>query len=170
VALRDALLDHAIVNTFIGEMAPRRARAARLLGQLVTAALWAEKLNRKVWLPISAAITVLGGVIVAAGGDTRIVAFVGAGIIFFGFNLWVPMTYARSAESFPTRARTTGFALVDGVGHLRGGIGVLGIAPLIPKMSVFGACMLVSSFLVVAAVIGMFDVETRNKRFEDISP
>src|SRR4051812_17032929 len=147
-------------------MAPRRARAARLLGQLVTAALWAEKLNRKVWLPISAGITVLGGVIVAAGGDTRIVAFVGAGIIFFGFNLWVPMTYARSAESFPTRARMTGFALVDGVGHLGGGIGVLGIAPLIPKMSVFGACMLVSSFLVVAAVIGMFDVETRKKRFE----
>jgi MFS family permease len=136
----------------------------------IAAALWAEKLNRKVWLPISAAITVLGGVIVAAGGDMRIVAFVGAGIIFFGFNLWVPMTYARSAESFPTRARTTGFALVDGVGHLGGGIGVLAIAPLIPKMSVFGAFMLVSSFLVVAAVIGMFGVETRNKRFEDISP
>jgi MFS transporter, putative metabolite:H+ symporter len=136
----------------------------------VAAALWAEKLDRKVWLPISAAITVLGSVIVAAAGDTRVIAFAGAAIIFFGFNLWVPMTYARSAESFPTRARTTGFALVDGVGHLGGGIGVLVIAPLIPKMSVFGAFMLVSSFLVVAAVIGMFGVETRNKRFEEISP
>ena len=73
-------------------------------------------------------------------------------------------------KSFPTRARTTGFALVDGVGHLGGGIGVLVIAPLIPKMSVFGAFMLVSGFLVVAAVIGMFGVETRNKRFEEISP
>jgi putative MFS transporter len=136
----------------------------------VVAALWAEKLNRKVWLPISAAITVLGGVVVAAGGDTRVVAFLGSAIIFFGFNLWVPMTYARSAENFPTRARTTGFALVDGVGHLGGGIGVLVIAPLIPKMSVLGAFMLVSSFLVVAAIIGMFGVETRNKRFEEVSP
>jgi hypothetical protein len=90
--------------------------------------------------------------------------------IFFGFNLWVPMTYARSAESFPSRARTTGFALVDGVAHLGGGIRVLVIAPLIPKMSVFGAFMLVSSFLVAAAVLGMFGVETRNKRFEEISP
>jgi MFS transporter, putative metabolite:H+ symporter len=122
------------------------------------------------WLPISAAITVLGGVIVAGAGDTRIIAFTGAAIIFFGFNLWVPMTYARSAESFPTRARTTGFALVDGVGQLGGGIGVLVIAPLIPKMSVFGAFILVGGFLVVAAVIGMFGVETRNKRFEEISP
>ena len=136
----------------------------------IAAALWAEKLDRKVWLPISAAITVLGGILVAAGGDTRIIAFLGAGIIFFGFNLWVPMTYARSAESFPTRARTTGFALVVGVGHLGGGIGVLVIAPLIPKMSVLGAFMLVSAFLVVAAIIGMFGVETRNQRFEDVSP
>src|SRR3954454_17111225 len=136
----------------------------------IAAALWAEKLPRKMWLPISAAITVLGGVIVAAAGDTRVIAFVGAAIIFFGFNLWVPMTYARSAESFPTRARTTGFALVDGVGHLGGGIGVLVIAPLIPKMSVFGAFMLVSSFLVVAAIIGLFGVETRKKRFEEVSP
>jgi hypothetical protein len=78
--------------------------------------------------------------------------------------------YARSAENFPSRARTTGFALVDGVGHLGGGIGVLVIAPLIPKMSVFGAFMLVGGFLVVAAVIGMFGVETRNKRFEEVSP
>jgi hypothetical protein len=80
------------------------------LGCAVAAALWAERLSRKVWLPISAAITVLGGIVIAAGGDTRGIAFIGAAIVFFGFNLWVPMTYARSAESFPTRARTTGFA------------------------------------------------------------
>ena len=43
-------------------------------------------------------------------------------------------------------------------------------APLIPKMSVFGASMLVSAFLVVAAILGMFGVETRNRRFEDVSP
>ena len=34
----------------------------------------------------------------------------------------------------------------------------------------FGAFMLVSGFLVVAAVLGMFGIETRNKRFEEISP
>jgi MFS family permease len=136
----------------------------------VAAVLFAERLPRKVWLPISAAITVAGSIIVAAAGDTLGLAFVGAGIIFFGFNLWVPMTYARSAESFPTRARTTGFALVDGVGHLGGGIGVLLIAPAIPDMSILGALLLISSFLVVAAVLASFGVETRNRRFEDVSP
>ncbi len=136
----------------------------------VAAALWGERLDRKLWLPISAVITLAGGAIIAAGGDTRIIAFLGAMVVFFGFNLWVPMTYARSAENFPTRARTTGFALVDGVGHLGGGIGVLIIAPLVPKMSTLGALSLIGGFLVIAAVLGMFGVETRNKRFEDVSP
>jgi MFS transporter, putative metabolite:H+ symporter len=136
----------------------------------VAAVLFGERLPRKVWLPISAAITIAGSIIVAAAGDTLGLAMVGAGIIFFGFNLWVPMTYARSAESFPTRARTTGFALVDGVGHLGGGIGVLLIAPAIPDMSILGALLLISAFLVVAAVLASFGVETRNRRFEEVSP
>jgi MFS family permease len=140
------------------------------LGCAVAAVLWGERLNRKVWLPISAAITVIGCLIIAGAGDTLWVAFAGSAVIFFGFNLWVPMTYARSAEVFPTRARTTGFALVDGVGHLGGGIGVLLIAPAIPDMSILGALLLISGFLVVAAIIGSFGIETRNRRFEEISP
>jgi putative MFS transporter len=136
----------------------------------VAAVLFSERLDRKLWLPISAAITLVGCVIIAAAGDTLGIAFIGAAVIFFGFNLWVPMTYARSAESFPTRARTTGFALVDGVGHLGGGVGVLLIAPAIPDLSILGALLLISGFLVVAAVLARFGVETRNRRFEDVSP
>jgi MFS family permease len=136
----------------------------------VVAVLWSERLNRKVWLPISAVVTLLGCLIIAAAGDTLGIAFIGSAIIFFGFNLWVPMTYARSAESFPTRARTTGFALVDGVGHLGGGIGVLLIAPAVPHLSILGSLLLITAGLVVAAIVGSFGIETRNRRFEDVSP
>ena len=98
------------------------------------------------------------------------VAFIGSAIVFFGFNIWVPMTYTLSTESFPTRARSTGFGLVDGVGHLGGGIGVLVIAPLIPHMSVLGAMLLVSGFLVAAAIVAQFSVNTRGRHYEEISP
>jgi hypothetical protein len=37
-------------------------------------------------------------------------------------------------------------------------------------MSTLGALSLIGGFLVIAAVLGMFGVETRNKRFEDVSP
>jgi MFS transporter, putative metabolite:H+ symporter len=134
------------------------------------AVFFGERLPRKVWLPIGAVLTVIGGVLIAVAGDTIGVAFIGAAIVFFGFNIWVPMTYARSAENFPTRARTTGFALVDGVGHLGGGIGVLLIAPVIPHLTVLEALLLISGFLVVAAIIGQFGIETRGRRFEDLAP
>src|SRR3954453_11377681 len=62
----------------------------------LAAVLWAERLSRKVWLAISAVVTLGGCVLIAAAGDTLGMAFVGAAVIFFGFNLWVPMTYARS--------------------------------------------------------------------------
>jgi MFS family permease len=130
----------------------------------------AERLERKLWLPIGAVITVAGGILVAEAGTSSLVAFIGMGVVFFGFNIWVPMTYALSAESFPTRARATGFGLVDGVGHLGGGIGVLLIAPQIPHMSVLGAFLTVSGFLVVAAVIAQFALNTRARRFEELSP
>jgi MFS family permease len=99
---------------------------------------FAERLERKLWLPIGAVITVIGSVLVAEAGTSSLVAFIGMAVVFFGFNVWVPMTYTLSAESFPTRARSTGFGLVDGLGHLGGGIGVLLIAPQIPHMSAWG--------------------------------
>ncbi len=131
---------------------------------------FAERLERKLWLPIGALITVVGSILVAEAGTSTAIAFIGMAIVFFGFNVWVPMTYALSAESFPTRARVTGFGLVDGIGHLGGGIGVLLIAPQIPHMSVLGAFLVIAGFLVVAAVIAQFTLNTRARRFEDVSP
>ncbi len=64
----------------------------------------------------------------------------------------------------------TGFGLVDGVGHLGGGIGVLVIAPQIPHMSVLGAMLLVSAFLLAAAIVAQFSVNTRDRHYEEISP
>ena len=134
------------------------------------AVAFAERLERKLWLPVGAIITVIGGVIVAEAGTSRALAFIGMAIVFFGFNVWVPMTYTLSTESFPTRARVTGFGLVDGLGHLGGGIGVLLIAPLIPKLTVLEAFMLVIGFLVVAAVLAQFSISTRGRHYEEISP
>ena len=134
------------------------------------AAAFAERLERKLWLPIGALITIIGGVIVAEAGTNRPIAFIGAAVVFFGFNVWVPMTYALSTETFPTRARATGFALVDGVGHFGGGIGVLLIVPLIPHLTVLGAFMLIGGFLVLAAVLAQFALNTRGRHYEELAP
>jgi putative MFS transporter len=129
-----------------------------------------ERLERRNWLPIAAVVTLLGALLIAEAGTSITISFLGAVLIFAGFNLWVSPTYAMTAESFPTRARTTGFALVDGVGHIGGGIGVLVIAPILPHMSVLGALMLISSFLVVAAILAQATTHTRGRPLDQISP
>jgi putative MFS transporter len=137
---------------------------------------FAERLERKLWLPIGAVLTLIGGVLIAAGGEfsspsaTPVVAFIGSIIVFFGFNIWVPATYAWSVESFPTRARTTGFGIVDGIGHVGGGVGLLLIAPLLATISPLSAFLLIGGFLVVSAVIAQFGGATRGKRLDLVSP
>lgn len=129
-----------------------------------------ERLERKRWLPLAALLTLVGAVLVALGGQVLALSFIGAIIVFFGFNLWVPMTYSWSAENFPTRARTTGFALVDGVGHVGGGIGLVLIAPLIPNLGALGSMLLITAFLVVASILAQFGTDTRNRRLDEVSP
>jgi MFS family permease len=129
-----------------------------------------EVLERRYWLPVGAATTVLGAVIIALLGTSVGWALAGSFLVFFGFNVWVPPTFALSAESFPTRVRSAGFGLVDGIGVLGGATGVLVIAPLVPLLAPLPALLLVSSFLVVAAVLAQFTPRARNRALEELSP
>lgn len=141
----------------------------------IFAYFFGERLERKLWLPIGAVITLIGGILIAVSGqagpnEIPWGAFIGSLIIFFGFNIWVPMTYAWSAENFPTRARVTGFGLVDGVGHVGGGIGLVLITPLLPQIGVLPSFLLIGGFLVASAIVAQFGIATRGKELELISP
>jgi len=130
-----------------------------------------EGLERKIWLPISAVLTLLGGIMIALSGTNNFgVAAIGSIILFFGFNLWVPMTYTWSTEHYPTRARATGFALVDGIGHVGGGIGLLLIAPNIPTLGPLNTFLIIGGCLVVSAIIAQFGTATRQQRLDVVSP
>ncbi len=140
------------------------------------AIVFGDRLERKWWLPIGTIITLVGCVMVALGGRFSdphaipFVAFLGSLILFFGFNVWVPMTYTWSTENFPTRARTTGFGIVDGVGHIGGGFGMLVVAPLLPLLSPLLALLLIGGFMVIASVIAQFGIATRGKLLDEVSP
>lgn len=130
-----------------------------------------ERLERKYWLPISAVLTILGGLIIAfSGAGNFAVAAIGSIILFIGFNMFVPMTWAWSAENYPTRARATGFALVDGIGHIGGGVGIIALAPLFPTLGPVVTFLILGGFLVVASVIAQFGTATRQKRLDEVSP
>ena len=133
-------------------------------------AKYSESIERHKWLPIGAVMTLVGGIVIAVLGDQIAWAFIGSFIVFFGFNVWVPPTFALSAESFPTRIRSAGFGLVDGLGVTGGAVGVLVIAPLVPHLAPLPALVLISAFLIVSAVIAQFAPRTRNEALEVVSP
>ncbi len=136
----------------------------------VVAFFFAERMERRRWLPVAAVITLAGSIVVGAGGKVPVLAFIGAILIFFGFNVWVPMTYSWTTELFPTRARTTGFGLADGIGHLGGGFGVLLLVPLLPTLGAFWGLVVIALFLALAAVVAQFGISTRGRTLGEISP
>jgi hypothetical protein len=64
----------------------------------------------------------------------------------------------------------TGFGIVDGVGHVGGGLGLVAIAPILPQIGALPAFLLIGGFLVVSAIIAQFGVNTRGKLLEEVSP
>jgi MFS family permease len=142
----------------------------------IMASLLGDKMERKLWLPISAAITFVGGLAIAFGLNNLTLAVIGAFLIFVGMDFWVPITYTWVTESFPTRARATGFAMADGLGHLGGGIGLIIVGALLATMksgsvqSILVLFIVIASFQIISAVIAQFGPRTANKRLDEVSP
>ena len=60
--------------------------------------------------------------------------------------------------------------IVDGAGHVGGGVGLMAITPILPQIGVLSSFLLIVGFLIVAAVIAQFGVNTRGRQLEDVSP
>lgn len=131
----------------------------------------ADRISRRLWIPISAGIMIIGAFVLSFGRvHDFYFTFAGAILLFLGNSLWVPITYAWSAEQFPTLARTSGFGFVDGIGHFGGGVGILLIAPVVPHLGILGGLLLIVGFLVVAAGIAQLNPSTQGESLEKVSP
>ncbi|MFS0894186.1 MFS transporter [Microbacterium sp. 179-I 3D3 NHS] len=143
------------------------------LGGFLIAALVArsvvDRLERKWWMLVGALITVAGALVVAVGGGSPAIVFAGAVILFFGQNLWVPAQYALTAESFPTRFRTTAYALADSIGHVGGGLGVFLLVGVLSQLPLLGTLLGLVAFLVVGALLNLLAPRTRDQMLEEIS-
>jgi MFS family permease len=122
-------------------------------------------------LPIAAAVTFIGGIFVAFGVNHFDIAVTGAFLIFFGMDFWVPIAYTWVTENFPTRARATGFAMADGLGHLGGGIGLIIVGALIASgLPILTLFVIIAMFQIISSVIAQFGPKTANKRLDEVSP
>lgn len=128
-----------------------------------------DKFERKYWMVGGAAISIVGAVVVSYSNGAPLVMFAGSFILFFGIDVWVPAQYVLTAESFPTRFRTTAYALADSIGHVGGGIGVFFLVSFLGELPLEGTMLGLVSFLVLGAVINFAAQKTKNKTLEEIS-
>ena len=136
----------------------------------IFAYVYGERLERKFWIPIATILTLIGGGVIVSAGANVSLSMLGSVVLFFGFNLWIPMAYSWSTENYPTRARTTGFALVDGIGHAGAGFGIFAIAPLVPVLGAAKSFAVIIAFLIAAAIIAQWGSRTRARLLDDVSP
>lgn len=128
-----------------------------------------DRVERRWWMLIGGLITLVGALITAFGGDQAWAMFVGAVVLFFGQNVWVPAQYALTAESFPTRFRTTAYALAVSVGHVGGGLGVFLLVGFLSQLPLLGTLIGLVSFLVIGGIVNLLAPLTRGRTLEAIS-
>ena len=79
--------------------------------------------------------------------------------------MYLQVAYTFTAESYPTRARSSGFALRDGLGHLGGAFGAL-FLPIIVAEYTFQLGFLIIGITGLIVVIGP---SVTNRSLENIS-
>jgi MFS family permease len=89
----------------------------------------ADKFERKL-LILSAAITWLVGMALIGSLAGTVAIIAGSFLAALSLGMYLQVAYTFTAESFPTRARASGFALSDGIGHIGGAVGAL-VLPLL---------------------------------------
>jgi MFS transporter, putative metabolite:H+ symporter len=137
------------------------------LGAIVMAVI-ADRVERQkllfgstvVWLVGMALIGTLAGRVV-----------IGAGFFFgsLALGLYLQIAYTYTAENFPTRARSSGFAISDGAGHLGGAVGVLALPAIIAATSFQFGFVAIGVTGLAAGLLALAGPHTTRRRLEAIS-
>ena len=91
--------------------------------------LIADRFERKRVILSATAVWLAGMIMIGSlAGGAMIIA--GSFLAALSLGMYLQVAYTFTAESYPTRARASGFALSDGLGHIGGALGVL-VLPLV---------------------------------------
>ncbi|HET8980206.1 MAG TPA: MFS transporter [Solirubrobacteraceae bacterium] len=105
------------------------------VGALIMA--WAiDRYERKLLL-LGSTVVWLAGMLIIGSAAGEALVIVGAFLASTALGMFLQAGYTYTAESFPTRARASGFALCDGLGHGGGALGALVLPSVVASASFF---------------------------------
>lgn len=130
--------------------------------------LVADKVERK-RLILTATVVWLAGMAAFGSLDGEALITAGSFMASLALGMYLQVAYTFTAESYPTRARTSGFALSDGVGHIGGAVGALVLPVLVTALDFGTGFMIIGLTGLAAGVIAMAGPSSTRRRLEQIS-
>ncbi len=134
----------------------------------VVMVLVADRVERKRLILLATAVWLLGMLTFGSlAGESVITA--GSFMASLALGMYLQVAYTFTAESYPTRARTSGFALSDGVGHIGGAVGALLLPVLVAAFGFGSGFALIGVTGLAAGIIAMAGPSATRRHLEQIS-
>jgi MFS family permease len=98
-----------------------------------------------------------------------VVVTAGSFLASLALGSFLQVAYTFTAENFPTRLRSRGFALADGGGHLGGAVGALLLPNLISATTFFAGFAIIGVTGLLAGLIALGGPKTSGRSLEKVT-
>ncbi len=134
----------------------------------IVMALLADRVERRL-LIVGSTVVWLAGMLLIATKANEGVLIAGSFLAALALGLYLQAAYTFTAESFPTRARASGFALSDGLGHGGGALGALVLPTVVSSVSFFAGFAGIGVTGLIAGLIALLGPLASGRSLEDVS-
>ncbi len=128
----------------------------------------ADRVERHLLIVVATGVWLIGMVRIGSLNGAFLIT-AGSFLASFALGTYLQVAYTYTAESYPTRARTSGFAWIDGLGHSGGVVGALALPALMTATSFFFGLTVVGITGFTAGIIALFGPKSTGQRLERIS-
>ena len=137
------------------------------VGAIIMAVL-ADRVERRL-LIFAATLVWLAGMLVTGTLGSEAVLTAGTFLASLALGLFLQVAYTYTAESFPTRARASGFSLSDGLGHGGGALGALVLPTVVSSVSFFAGFAGIGVTGVIAGLLALLGPRVSRRSLERVS-
>ncbi|HET8599655.1 MAG TPA: MFS transporter [Segeticoccus sp.] len=127
-----------------------------------------DRVERRL-LILGATIVWLVGMLLIGWFASAAVIYIGAFLASLALGSYLQVAYTFTAESFPTRARSTGFAFSDGIGHAGGALGALVLPIVVGAFSFFVGFAAIGVTGLLAGLVALVGPAATGRRLEHVS-
>jgi MFS transporter, putative metabolite:H+ symporter len=130
--------------------------------------LTADKIERRLLIFAATVVWLIGMFLIGTLANGAVVT-VGSFLAALALGSYLQVAYTFTAENFPTRLRTRGFALADGGGHLGGAVGALLLPALVSGTTFFIGFAIIGITGLLAGVIALGGPKTSGVPLEEVA-